>query len=469
MPDTSTVNRHPQFIERDPDFIRMRDVHAGERTIKNLGTMYLPAIASHIEDGMKSPEDLGFKNYQAYKSRARFPDFVKESVKGAVGIMHHRPPKIELPPELEPLRRSATVQGEPLHVLLRKINTQQLIYGRCGLLADVASGQGPSTLPYTAIYGARTIINWDDGTIGSPVRQKLNLVVLDETEQVRDDNLSWQEKAKQRVLMLVDDVYHMATTEDGDFSLEGLDFRRPSIGGRILSHIPFTFINAVDLVPEPDCPPLLGLADLAVGVYQSEADYRYSLFMQGQDTLVIEGFAGEDEDSIRVGAGAHICVGVGGGASYVGVQSAGLSEQRSALENDRQLASEMGNKLLDTRGRESESGDALRMRVSARTANLNQIALTGAQGLEDHLRGIALWVGADPDLVKIVANQEFAEDTPEGRDLFDLTQAKELGAPISHRSIHNWLRERGMTRLSFEEEMAQIEEEEPLGVTDDLE
>lgn len=462
------MNSHPQFVAIDPDYIRMHDVHAGERKIKELGTLYLPATASQVLDGMANVNDPGSVSYRAYKQRARFPDFVKESVKGAVGIMHHRPPKIELPKKLEPLRRRATVQGEPLHVLLRKINTEQLIYGRCGLLADVATGQGPDELPYTSIYKARSIINWDDGTIGSPVLQQLNLVVLDETEQVRGEDLRWSEESKYRVLTLDSGRYQMAVTEDDGFSLKSLEFRTPGIGGRTPEQIPFTFINAVDLVPEPDTPPLLGLANLAIGVYQSEADYRFSLFMQGQDTLVIEGHTGDGED-IRVGAGAHICVGIGGGAQYVGVQSAGLPEQRAALENDRQLASEMGNKLLDTRGRESESGDALRMRVSARTANLNQIALTGAQGLEDHLRIIAEWVGEDPDEVKVTANQEFAEDTPEGRDLFDITQAKELGAPISLESIHNWLRERGMTRLSFEEEMARIESEEPLRVIDDVE
>jgi hypothetical protein len=97
------------------------------------------------------------------------------------------------------------------------------------------------------------------------------------------------------------------------------------------------FIGANDLVPEPDDPPLLGLSNLALTIYRGEADYRSTLFYQGQQTLVIIGgnVSDLDEDQeLRIGNKGVIDLRLGGDAKYIGVSAAGLGEMRQAINDD---------------------------------------------------------------------------------------------------------------------------------------
>ncbi len=473
-------SKHPAYTAMEPDWITMVDTHAGERAIKDKGQAYLPATSGMVADGM-GLNQAGFLAYVNYKLRARFPDAVNTAVDALVGIMHSKPPTIELPTVMEPLvERGATNLGESLEVLLRRINQTQLTTGRLGLLLDVQDGAQVGTLPYIATYEAAEVLNWDDGSFNDNlVISNLNLVVLDESGVRRDSNFEWAHAKKFRVLVLGDPtenepegvgVYRVGVFSDSINTFNEATLIEPSLGGRTLDFIPFTFINASDVVATPDKPPLLGLAALSLGIYRGEADYRQALFMQGQDTLVVSGTSDPDAN-FRTGAGATIILPTSGTAEFIGVDSTGLSEMRSALENDKSEASQHSGALIDSTSRAKESGDALRIRVSARTATLNQVAKTGAFGLQQCLRQMAFWMGANPEDVIVTPNLDFVNDTLGGEELVKLITAKSIGAPISNASIHELMEEKGLTKLTLEEELALIEEEEPLGIgssSDDL-
>src|ERR1035441_6855550 len=94
---------------------------------------------------------------------------------------------------------AATIQGEGLQLLLRKINTHQLTYGRCGLLADAPQDvDADKALPYITFYDATRIINWDAGKLNEG-RNELELVVLDESGY-RREGFTWKNEKKFRVL-----------------------------------------------------------------------------------------------------------------------------------------------------------------------------------------------------------------------------------------------------------------------------
>jgi len=463
----SLSSEHPMYSKYLLDWDQMTDCYAGERTVKNRTVKYLAATPGQEEDGMKNREQAGYRSYLAYLSRARFPDFVAQAVEGLLGIMHHKEATIELPEQMESLRENATVRGESLQMLLRRINEAQLVTGRVGILADVANESPVGTMPYIALYRAQDITNWDDGSREDLVYQVLNMVVLNESEYERVTHFDWELKTKYRLLLLGDideneaaGLYTMGVYQEDK---GGLDYNEasmitPSIAGATLDEIPFVIINSKDIVSDPDDPPLLGLSNLALTVYRGEADYRQALFLQGQDTFVMIG--GQD-DNPRLGAGAVVNVPLNGDAKFVGVDSKGLPEMRQALENDKKEASEIGGRLLDTQGGDAESGDALRIRVSARTAALNQIALAGAEGLQSLLRTIAKWIGVDPEQVIVTPNLDFADDTLDGQTLVQYMTAKGLGAPISKRSVHRLLQEKDLTEMEFEDEMAEIANEAP--------
>lgn len=469
-------SKHPLYSEFVEDWSVMSDTYRGERVVKAAGPKYLPPTSGMWADGYPTPNTVGAKAYEAYKTRAIFHAFVTEAVKTLVGIMHHKPATIELPRALEPMRERATVQGESLHMLLRKINEAQLVTGRYGLLLDLpATPTIDQVLPYIAAYPAATILNWDNGRREDPVVQNLNLVILDESEYERQRDFEWERIDKFRVLVLGDTkenegqgkgVYRTGVFRDknANFSEESLTV--PAFRGRTLNFVPFVFVNASDIVPRPDEPPLMGLAKLCLAIYRGEADYRQSLFMQGQDTLVVKGDRPNDDGTpktYRTGANAVISLPQDGDAEFIGVSSEGLTEQREAIVADKKDAATLAGQLMDAAARGVESGDALQMRVSARTATLNEIALTGSFALQTSLRQAAEWIGADPAEVLVEPNLDFADERLEGKTLVEYVTAKMLGAPLSIESIHRLMQDRGLTEFDLEEELERIRNEEPLG------
>lgn len=472
----SVDTKHPLFLEFAPDWKQCRDTYRGDRIVKEAGFDYLPATSGMIADGIDTITSPGYKAYVAYRRRARVPGAYREAVEAMLGVMHNKPPLIELPPKMEGMREFATLRGESLEMLLRRVNEEQLLTGRVGLLLEVPEAppvDGAPVLPLIALYETEDVINWDEGDSGQTMPESLNLVVIDETEDERNEDFGWERVEKHRVLVLgnADDneqrgegTYRVAVLRE-DTSVTEADFIEPSIAGVTLNEIPFVFINTKDVAATPDDPPLLELSNLVLTIYRGEADYRQALFMQGQDTWVeIGNSSTPDGTQTRLGAGAIVRLPMGGSAKFEGVNSEGLSEMRSALENDTAAANQKAGALLEAISSSAESGEALRIRVASRTASLNQIALAAAFSLQRLLRIAAVWVGADPEKVIVSPNVDFVDDIMAGQELTQLMAAKQLGAPLSLASVHGTMRNRGLTEMTFEGELEQLEREAAEGV-----
>lgn len=488
---------HPSYAHMRPDWQKVRDVYKGERQVKERGREYLPPTKGMLLDGYGTPSsgttpNLGVEAYDAYRMRAVVPEYVRDAVEVFVGLLHSQPPQIELPEAMEPMRNRITVQGESMELLLRRINEEQLVAGRLGLLLDLPTNPDPaSPMPYIAMYIAESIRNWDDGEVEEG-QANLNLVVLDESGYKRT-NFEWNPVTKYRVLDLtppepmpdVEDatVPAYGPYRQGVFVSEGggtpnyveSDMQTPMLRGAPMEQIPFVVVNTKDILATPDDPPLLGLADAVLTIYRGEADYRLSLFMQGQDTLVVKGdlkraadpnelAAAGDQGPLRTGTGAmiHLEAGENADAKYIGVSSSGLSEQRTALENDRKRAEGKSSALSADTSDSNASGEALKTRVGARTASLNQIAKTGAAALEWVLKQAALWMGADPEKVKVTPNLEFADFVLDATTIGALVAAKRGGLPLSWESIHKLMARGNLTEMDFktEKELADAEQAE---------
>lgn len=448
---------HPLYTEQIQDWQLLRDSYKGEDAIKRKGVAYLPPTGGQILDGMNS-NDVGYQNYQSYKTRSIYPDYVHTAVESYVGLLHNKPTAITLPPEMEFMREKATITGDSLDNLLRLIHVQQLITGRLGLLLDIdANASIGKPMPYLAMYHAENILNWDDGDVLAG-KNALNMVVLDESNYFRSSDFTWYYHNKYRILVL-GDALAIEENDSGAYyrqavslsqSLDAAKIVIPTIYSQPLEEIPFVFINTKDILSVPDVPPLLGLARACLSIYRAEADYRHTLHMQGQETLVVIGGNNPDEET-RVGAGSKIEVHVGGDAKFIGVSSSGLSEMRQSLENDRSAAQAKAGQLLNSKSTQ-ESGDALRLRMVAQTANMTQIAITAAYGLEKILKTCAVWMRCDPNLVSVTPNLDFVNTTMHGQDFVQLMQAVSMGLPLQEESIHDILRTQKLTTRNYAEE-----------------
>lgn len=438
--------KHPDYVARAEQWRLMRDTAGGEGEVKEAGEGYLPQPS-----GFSAQADGGKKLYTAYQLRAQFPEIVSPTIHGMVGVIHRTEAQIEMPPAMEPLWERATKDGLPLEALHRRITAELLTTGRYALLAD-ASTEG-SDLPWLAGYTAEALINWaDDRT----------LFVLDESG-LRREGFRWEAQRRFRVLEMKDGAYTVQTFTGSEMTAsERLEPRGK--GNVKLTEIPFVVIGARDLSLPPELPPLMGVSRSAIALYQLSADYRWQLFMTGQETLVV---INGDAPS-AVGAGAVIALrqvsddsGKLGGTpdvKYVGPAGTGIAAHRTAIQDERAAAAQAGARLFNSsENKTAESGDALRIRFAAETATLTSIAQASAQGLEKALRHIAVMIGHKPEEVTVKPNLSFVDSTLTPQEAAQLVSVWQSGA-LSKQTLYENLQrgELASAERSFEEEQELI-------------
>ncbi|WP_029620627.1 DUF4055 domain-containing protein [Pseudorhizobium marinum] len=436
--------KHPLYIERAEEWSLMRDTTAGEKEVKGAGTQYLPQPS-----GFKAQDDGGQALYDAYQKRAQFPEIVHPTVHGMVGVIHRTEAQIEMPSAMQALWEKATKDGLPLEALHRRITAELLTTGRYALLADAAS-EG-SDLPWLAGYSAEALINWaDDRT----------MFVLDESGLKRE-GFRWEREQRFRVLEMREGSYTVQTYA-GTERTPGGEVMPSGRGNTKLTEIPFVVMGARDLSVAPELPPLLGVARSAIALYQLSADYRWQLFMTGQETLVVI----NGDPPSAVGAGAVIAIKQGDqqgtpDVKYVGPAGTGIAAHRTAILDERQNAAQSGARLFNSsESKTAESGDALRIRFAAETATLTSIALSSAQGLEKALRHIAVMIGQSPEAVTVKPNLSFVDATLTPEQAASLVSLWQNGA-IAYETLYENLQrgEIASAERDHEAELKLIDEE----------
>jgi hypothetical protein len=68
-------------------------------------------------------------------------------------------------------------------------------------------------------------------------------------------------------------------------------------------------------------------------------------------------------------------------------------------------------------------------------------------------------MGEDPGEVVVKGNKEFGESPLTGQSMVEMSAARNQGFPISAKSLHDLAFTRRVTRMTFEEEIAQMKKE----------
>ncbi len=76
----SIDDKQPLYTAKLGEWIQCGDCYAGERRIKSKRLDYLPPSEAMLQDGMSTPSSPGWKDYEAYLTRAYFHDVFRDAV-----------------------------------------------------------------------------------------------------------------------------------------------------------------------------------------------------------------------------------------------------------------------------------------------------------------------------------------------------------------------------------------------------
>jgi hypothetical protein len=389
----------------------IRDAMDGEGQIKARGTTYLqePTGFSVL------PDDARAAAYNGYLERASFPEFLAPSVSAMIGIVHGKEIIPEIPDALSFLWENADGEGLPLEAFHRRITRELLTIGGYVILADAPEGGGD---PYLTGFSRDRLINWDT-----------DWYVLDESRP-RRDGFVWKQLKQYRLLEIDGGSFTPWIYDEFDNRQEVIVRAR---GGGALPRIPVAVGNALDLSPNIEPPPLIGVARAALSIYRKTADQEQALYMGANPTLVaIDGPAPE-----VVGAGVvHEMYGAPGtkpDLKYVEANNSGLKDRRIEIDAYREQAVMAGARLFES-AVAGESGEARRLRFGSEQATLMSIAQSSCMLLERALRNVAMIAGVPEDGIVV----------PVPKDLLDRSMT-----PQEFAQLFGVYREGGMSWETF--------------------
>lgn len=475
MPGVET--KHPQYEHVEYQWRQLRDSAAGTSSIKRSGSLYLPIPAAMLDNPSQSagvPTDSGNfssgnidKNlttsapwfhsnaaYSAYLQRARFPDMVSSCLRGFVGISTKKNPIVELPASIDYLEDRATNDGMSLNELYKKVVQELLLTGRYSLLLDI-NETGQINI---VSYNAESFTNWKQGVIKG--ESATRLAVFQECFSDCDDQFSHDLEDAFRVLFINDDgIYESAMFVDGKAQSSVI----PNLMGQAFDRLPLVTMNATKIGCDIGPSPMLGISDIAISVYQKEADISHSEFLTCNPTLVVTGI---DEDQAPGSVGSSVCWAFPNSevkVFYVEPESNCFQHMSSRIQDLFKEATAYGSALLGESKKAAESSETVRLRQEASGATLKSIVGSAKEGIERALKMAAIWSGADPGQVSFRPNMEFSEFKLTAQEQNALLQAWMNGA-ISHDTYLYNLQEASVIPedVNVEEEKGRIETTAPV-------
>lgn len=459
MPNVSFVR--PELSKLLPMYYLIRDAIAGEPTVKEARTKYLP---------MPNASDQSKENkarYDAYIARAVFYNVARRTLFGLIGQVFMRDPVVKVPALLNPLVANATGSGINLTQLSKKAVSLNLAYSRAGILVDypTTEGQGGASVaeleagkirPTLYVYAPTEIINWR--TIDRGAEEVLSLVVIFETWCVQDDGFEMKNSGQFRVLRLDDEGYYVheiwrepnPTKADGtkiprgNYQLHEV-FKPTDANGNRLDEIPFMFMGSENNDVNPDNPNFYDLASLNMAHYRNSADYEESCYIVGQPTPVLIGLTEEWVNNVLKGTvnfGSRGGIPLPAGADAKLLQAEENTMLKEAMDTKERQMVALGAKLVEQKQVQRTATEA-ELEAASEGSALSSATKNVSAAFEWALKWAARWIGAGDAGVKFELNTDFdiARMTPDERR--QLVEEWQKGA-ITFEEMRTGLRKAGV-------------------------
>lgn len=389
----------PEVINAMPLWEAVRDCLDGQHAIKSRGVKYLP---------MPNATDRSNENmarYQAYQTRGVFMNFTQRTLSGMTGAVFGKDAVATLPDTLMPMYKDIDGGAVTMDQQAKQTLSDVISVGRCGLLTDYPTREGPASRadvisgkvrPTIQFYFAEQMINWRYEVKDS--LRLLTLVVLSEDYIIEDDGFKASTEKQYRVLRLVNDVYTVTIYRKGPTGLAqyGATLTPKQANGKPFNYIPFEFVGSANNDAGIDPSPLLDLSNLNIAHYRNSCDFEEMVFLLGQPTPVITGLDQTWVDEVlkgRVVLGSNVALPLPANCDAFLLQIDESQLALSAMEHKERQAVALGARLV-----QSASVQRTAKEAGMEEASEQSLLLSAAKNVNSAyaraLRSAALFAGA---------------------------------------------------------------------------
>ncbi|MDE4303658.1 DUF4055 domain-containing protein [Phaeobacter gallaeciensis] len=405
------AHTHPDYEYWAPVWAKIRDAELGEVQVKAKAQEYLPKLAGHDRS-----------QYASFLDRAVFYNMTAKTLNALYGSMFVRPPKVT---GYTPKGRFSR-DGHSLNLTAKLAAKEVLAVGRFGMLVDsAANGRGG---PFVATYTSESILDWEVSNVDG--ENRLIRVVLREAAFDRSEDAGANEIATRfRVLTLQPSlsgwryVVHIFDDHTGsgipDLNALPDETIVPTVRGRALDHIPFTFVGPFSNVADVAKPPLLDIVTLNYSHYKSYAHLEQGRFYTANPVYTVSSGTADDESGeYYVGPDMVWELGKDGKAEILEFGGQGLRSLESALTTkEAQIAAIGGRMLPGANTGPGESANALRLREANEQSLLLNVADCLDEAFTIVLTWLADWSNKPTDGIEFEVAREWATKQTGAREL----------------------------------------------------
>jgi hypothetical protein len=402
----SVTSTHPDYDDLSDVWETCRDVADGTRALRAKTVRYLPKLTG---------EDAA--SYRARLNRTVLYNATWRTIMGFQGLLFRKPAVITVPPAVNAMIEDITGSGISLRMLALEITEECLTVSRVGLWVNYPKvDRGAITRadairlnlrPTMRVCKAEEIYNWRSEVVNN--KMQLTQVRLREKDLVAEDEFTWKDEDRYRVLDLVDGIYRVRRfkVDDAgtDVQIGGDEY--PVMGGRPMNFIPFYFISPDDVTPDIDEPIFIDLIDVNLAHFQLSADYEHGCHWSGLPTPVITGHSPKPGETLKIGGpDAIVLPNPEARATMLEVGTQGFSALEKNLDRKEAQMVVLGARLLEVQKPGIEAAETALIHRSGEQSILASMAQSISIGITAALKTLVEWANV-PGEVSISLNTDF--------------------------------------------------------------
>lgn len=404
-----TCKPHPTRKDFEPDWQIVRDVHSGERAVKDRGDHYLPRIGDMVLTGDPVDDADAQKEFNYYKMSARLTPYFPRTVSIYTGKISRKPSTVKLGGHAEMKEWALDVDGRGTTLeswLLKHVLSEALLVANYGVFVDSGA---VLRKPVLRGYTVENIWNWNVEA------DALKWLLLREcgTEQTLKDGIEIEqtEFTRYRRLWMAPDGYRNDLYEE---SGDPVSKQQPLLNDSRMDRIPFFVLGACGSDIDYKRPPLLDMANVILDLYRLSAKQRRCFDLASSAAFYATGLHPDAEFEPRLGSMAVVTLPEA--SAKIGVtEYAGhaLSEIMAEIKECQRLLVAIGAKMLDPESASNITAEVARLNNSADVNVLADIVGNLSKSVTTLLKYIArVWFKLDDSDVSFSFNLDFFEEAP---------------------------------------------------------